>query len=249
MNNHAAIFLRRPCLAHCAVSFLTSGGFNKIYVVEVGYDQRFVLRVSLPVDPRHKMAGELATLGWLSQHSTVPVPRVIAFDDTRDNKIGFEWILMDHVSGTSAQTRWRKMTMEDKKTLVENIARHHAQLLDISTFQQTGTLKETDSGFIPDRLASMMFFWGDHYNFDVHRGPFRSSHGWLYSFLFIMIKGKVLAMDKAVREGDEEDAGEAMYNLRIAKELYLLLPETFKPDEDTDDKKVLWHDDLSLSNI
>jgi hypothetical protein len=32
-----------------------------------------------------------------------------------------------------------------------------------------------------------------------------------------MIKGKVLAMDKAVREGDEEDAGEAMYNLRIAK--------------------------------
>ncbi|KAL5593565.1 hypothetical protein FOBRF1_012667 [Fusarium oxysporum] len=87
------------------------------------------------------MAGEVATLGWLSQHSTVPVPRVIAFDDTRDNdtrdnEVGFEWILMDHVSGTSAQTRWRKMTMEDKKTLVENIARHHAQLLDISTFQQ-----------------------------------------------------------------------------------------------------------------
>ncbi|ENH64892.1 hypothetical protein FOC1_g10005661 [Fusarium oxysporum f. sp. cubense race 1] len=179
------------------------------------------------------MAGEVATLRWLSQHSTVPVPRVIAFDDTRDNKIGFEWILMDHVSGTSAQTRWRKMTMEDKKTLVENIARHHARLLDISTYQQIGTPKETDSGFIPDRLVSMMFFWGDHYNFDVHRGPFR----------------KVLAMDKAVREGDEEDADEAMYNLRIAKDLYLLLPEIFTPDEDTDDKKVLWHDDLSLSNI
>lgn len=124
-------------------------------MVEVGYDQRFVLRVSLPVDPRHKMAGEVATLGWLSQHSTVPVPKVIAFDDTRDNKIGFEWILMDHVSRTSAQTRWRKMTMEDKKTLVENIAHHHAQLL----------------------------------------------------------------------------------------------PEIFPPDEDTDDKKVLWHDDLSLPNI
>ncbi|EMT67446.1 hypothetical protein FOC4_g10005536 [Fusarium odoratissimum] len=196
------------------------------------------------------MAGEVATLGWLSQHSTVPVPRVIAFDDTRDNdtrdnEIGFEWILMDHVSGTSAQTRWRKMTMEDKKTLVENIARHHAQLLDPAI----GTLKETDWGFIPDRLVSMMFFWGDHYNFDVHRGPFRSSHGWLYSFLFIMIKGKILAMDKAVREGDEEDADEVMYNLRIAKELYLLLPEIFTPDEDTDDKKVLWHDDLSLSSI
>ncbi|EXL95963.1 hypothetical protein NOF04DRAFT_9858 [Fusarium oxysporum II5] len=78
-----------------------------------------------------------------------------------------------------------------------------------------------------------MFFWGDHYNFDVHRGPFR----------------KILAMDKAVREGDEEDADEVMYNLRIAKELYLLLPEIFTPDEDTDDKKVLWHDDLSLSSI
>ncbi|KAK7575001.1 hypothetical protein V3481_016966 [Fusarium oxysporum f. sp. vasinfectum] len=64
-----------------------------------------------------------------------------------------------------------------------------------------------------------------------------------------MTKGKVLAMDKAVREGDEEDADEAMYNLRIAKDLYLLLPEIFTPDEDTDDKKVLWHDDLSLSNI
>ncbi|KAH7259208.1 uncharacterized protein BKA55DRAFT_562211 [Fusarium redolens] len=54
------------------------------------------MRVSLPVDPKHKTAGEVATLKWLSQHSTMPVPRVIAFDDTRDNQIGFEWILMEY---------------------------------------------------------------------------------------------------------------------------------------------------------
>ncbi|KAI7771405.1 hypothetical protein LZL87_010845 [Fusarium oxysporum] len=235
--------------AQCAVSFLTSGGFNKIYVVEVESDQKFVMRVSLPVETRHKTAGEVATLKWLSQHSTRPVPRVIAFDDTRDSKIGFEWILMEHVASTSARTRWRKMTMEDKKALVEDLARHHAQLLDTSSFQTIGTLKETNSDFIPDTLVSMMFFWGDHFGFDVHRGPFRSSHSWLYSLISIMIKAKVLEMDKAVREGDEDVADEVTYSLRIAKELSLLLPEMFPPDEDAHGKKVLWHDDLSLSNI
>ncbi|KAL9564769.1 hypothetical protein ACKAV7_011221 [Fusarium commune] len=201
--------------AQCAVSFLTSGGFNKIYVT----------------------AGEVATLKWLSQHSTRPVPRVIAFDDTRDSKIGFEWILMEHVASTSARTRWRKMTMEDKKALVEDLARHHVQLLDTSSFQTIGTLKETNSDFIPDTLVSMMFFWGDHFGFDVHHGPFRSSHSWLYSLNSIMIKAKVLEMDKAVRKGDKDVADEVTYSLRIAKELSLLLPEMFSPDEDAHGKK------------
>lgn len=59
------------------------------------------MRVSLPVDPRHKTAGEVATLRWIRKRSEMPVPKVVAFDDSNANEIGFEWILMQRMPGIS----------------------------------------------------------------------------------------------------------------------------------------------------
>jgi aminoglycoside phosphotransferase (APT) family kinase protein len=89
----------------CAVSFLAAGAFNRLYLIEDNHQKRFIMRVSLPVDPRNKTAGEVATLRWLRRHSDIPVPGVIAFDDSDSNEIGFEWILMELMSGNSAYYR------------------------------------------------------------------------------------------------------------------------------------------------
>ncbi|KAF9764061.1 hypothetical protein IL306_002904 [Fusarium sp. DS 682] len=207
---------------------------------------KLVMRVSLSVDPGHKSAGEVSTLKWLSHRSGIPVSRVIAFDVTSNNRIGFEWILMEFIPGSTAHSRWRKMTMEDKICLVEQIASDHAQLLDLSPFHTIGTLKGTELQPIPDRIVSMMFFWGSHYNFNVDRGPFRSSYHWLSSLISIMIQDKVEEIAKAE---DEEDREDAIYNLRIAQELSLLLPKIFLPEPDPPEPTILWHDDLSLPNI
>ncbi|KAK7428873.1 hypothetical protein QQZ08_004643 [Neonectria magnoliae] len=222
----------------------------RLYVVEDNLKQKFIMRVSLPVDPHNKTASEVATLRWLRNHSDIPVPRVMAFDDSNNNEMGFEWILMQLMPGTSAYYQWRKLPMETKKALVENVAEYHAQLFSTSTFRTIGTLKDdgltADPHCIPSRMVSQMFFWGPHFDYDIPRGPFRTSHDWLGSFISIILQDQAKEMNEAEDEDDEEDAE---YNLRVAQKLADLLPKIFPRIQNPPERTVLWHDDLSLQNI
>ncbi|KAH7010355.1 phosphotransferase enzyme family-domain-containing protein [Ilyonectria destructans] len=235
----------------CAVSFLAAGAFNKLYLVENENHsrQKYVMRVSLPVDPHHKTSGEVATLRWISRCTKVPVPEVIAFDDSSDNEIGFEWILMQLMPGSSAHSKWRKMSMATKKALVEQMAEYQAQLFRLDCgeagFRGIGTLNEmpkqdssqTEPDPVPGRIVSQTFFWGQHFDYDIPRGPFRSSHDWLDSYLRIIIQEQ---KDDIQRAEDEEDREYAERTLRTAERLSALLPKLFpsilNPPPANDDK-------------
>ncbi|UKZ93415.1 uncharacterized protein TrAFT101_008329 [Trichoderma asperellum] len=105
----------------CQVSFHAKGGFNKIYLVRTS-QQQFIMRVSLPVCPRTKTRGEITTLRFLRRATTVPVPEVVAFDDSAENEIGFEWILMEHMPGSPAYNQWQTLTTSQKIALVRQVA-------------------------------------------------------------------------------------------------------------------------------
>ncbi|KAF5024453.1 hypothetical protein F66182_3539 [Fusarium sp. NRRL 66182] len=231
---------------YCAVSFLTAGAFNRIYLVQLNHEKKMIMIVSLPVDPRYKTAGEVATLSWLKLHSNIPVPEVIAFDDSDNNEIGFEWILMELMQGTSAYHRWRALSMDSKKDLVEHMAHHHAHMLNTSVFRTVGTLETTPTQPMPGRLVSRMFFWGPHFDYDIPRGPFRSSYDWLESFISIILQDQATQVTEAE---DEEDREDAEYNPRVAQKLSHLLPKIFPSLQNPPERTVLWHDDLSLQNI
>ncbi|KAK7413662.1 hypothetical protein QQX98_007444 [Neonectria punicea] len=198
---------------NCAVSFLAAGAFDRLYVVEDNLEQKFIMRVSLPVDPHNKTASEVATLRWLRNHSDIPVPRVMAFDDSSNSEIGFEWILMQLIPDTSAYYQWRKLRMETKKAL-------------------------------PDGFLNVLL--GPTFDYDVPRGPFRTSHDWLESFISIILQDQAKEVNEAEDEDDKEDAE---YNLRVAQKLADLLPKIFPKIQNPPERTVLWHDDLSLQNI
>lgn len=96
--------LKVPAEHPCTVSFYAAGTFNKLYLI-VCADQSSLMRVTLPVSPRYKTRGEVATLTWVREHTDIPVPKVIAFEDSNDNDIGFEWILMEIMPGAPAYQR------------------------------------------------------------------------------------------------------------------------------------------------
>ncbi|CAI7649441.1 unnamed protein product [Penicillium glandicola] len=77
------------------------------------------MRVSLPVYPHNKTLGEVTTLRFLRRATDVPVPEVIAFDDSGNNEIGFEWILMECMPGISAYKIWRTLSAFQKAALVQ----------------------------------------------------------------------------------------------------------------------------------
>jgi aminoglycoside phosphotransferase (APT) family kinase protein len=232
----------------CEVSFFAAGGFNKLYLAQTSH-RKVLMRVSLPVHPHHKTQGEVTTLRFLRRTTDIPVPGVIAFDDTGENEIGFEYILMELLPGVSAYKKWRTLNMFQKVALVQRMAEIQAQLAR-HTFTEIGTLTfndgETPQKEQPGEMVSGSFFWGNHFDFEVNRGPFRSSHDWLASYIDIIIKDQAIAKDEAEDEEDEEDAD---FSLALARRLFDLLPRIFPSLQNPAERSVIWHEDLSLSNI
>lgn len=240
----------------CAVSFHAAGAFNKLYLVATATP--LLMRVSLPVHPHSKTRGEVATLQWVRDNTDIPVPKVVAFQDSNADEIGFEWILMELMPGSPAHRRWRAMSMRQKVAFTSRLAEFQAQLSRCGdpddTFRGIGTLnadaEESADGmtktFVPGQLISHEFFMGDHLGYDIPRGPFRSSHDWLRSELNIIIVEQRAAIEKAEDEDDREDAEEV---LPPAQKLLSLLPKVFPATHDHHEVTAIWHDDLSLNNI
>jgi hypothetical protein len=240
---------------HLTVTFHAAGAFNKLYLVESPRGKS-LMRVSLPVDPKAKTRGEVTTLRWIRRMTHTPVPKVIAFDDSQDNEIGFEWILMELMPGVSAYKRWRKLSMAEKTWVVEQVAEFQSQLFlrsfEDSEFRSIGTLFPSDdsepakSSPQPGRIVSRLFFWGDHFYYDVARGPYQSSYGWLSAYLDIIRQAQTETLEK---EEDEDVREEAEDCIRVATRLANLLPKIFPPFQNPAERTILWHDDLSLQNI
>lgn len=108
-----------------SVKHCWDGIYNKIYYVS--YNQnRLVMRVSLPVCPRLKTESEVATLRWIDDNTRLPVPRVRCYDSSRDNPIGFEWILMDRMEGIPLSRCWETTYLGAKSRIVKQVAAYTA---------------------------------------------------------------------------------------------------------------------------
>jgi hypothetical protein len=234
------------------VFFHADGAFNKLYRVHSPRGH-FMMRVSLPVDPRNKTKGEAATLQLVHRKTDVPVPDVVAFDDSRGNEIGYEWLLMDLMPGTPAYYRWRKMSMAQKETLTVRVADFQAQLFRCGNlgkgFRGIGTLgtsADPENGIPePGPIVSGFFFTGQRYHFPVPRGPFISSHDWLRAQLSVILKEHTIALAEA-KDDDREYAETA---LRVARKLLRILHKVFPAVVHPPERTVIWHDDLSLRNV
>ncbi|KAJ4319437.1 hypothetical protein N0V84_006339 [Fusarium piperis] len=88
------------------VEFFAQGAFNKLYRVTIQDQSPLILRISLPIDPQYKTLSEVATIRWLSATTTIPLPKVIDYDSLIDSALGFEWIRMTRLDGTSLSGAW-----------------------------------------------------------------------------------------------------------------------------------------------
>jgi aminoglycoside phosphotransferase (APT) family kinase protein len=138
----------------CDLSFYAEGAFNKLYLVHTR-QQELLMRVLLAVYPRSKTRGEVTTLRFLRRETDLPVPEVIAFDDSCENEVGFEWIFMELMPGVSAYKKWRTLTMSQKGALVR-VAELQAQIFR-HTFSGIGTLTvDGEKGYQNKRPGEMV---------------------------------------------------------------------------------------------
>lgn len=197
---------------------------------------------------------------WVKKKTEIPVPNILGFDDNNKNGIGFEWILMEYMPGTTARKRWRTMSMSQKAALVKRLARFQYQLSGLKegrpAFESIGTLEapsgpletndEKVSFIAPGTLVSYEFFAFDHLEYDIPRGPFSSSHDWLDAVLRCILRHQTSILECSKDEDDVEDAEEV---LAAAQSLRALLSVVFPSDIDGSEPSVLLHHDLNLNNI
>ncbi|KAF1963773.1 hypothetical protein CC80DRAFT_511984 [Byssothecium circinans] len=246
------------------VKFLTESCLNKIYTVSSLYSkQKYMMRVSLPVDPHYMVSSEVATIKFMGGRTTAPVP-----------KLGFEWMLMEMCDGVPIRKKWRKMAWEKKEEAIRQLARYQAELFGKrfegignlyavpprgeASHQETSTLSSlivavTEAKDIPStaftvsRIVSRLFFWKDRVNYDVPRGPFSTSHEWLHTSLRLVIMESENVINIT---DDEDDLEEAQDNKAVAELLLDLLPTVFPPptDSSTPEPTMLFHDNLTEHN-
>ncbi|KAH7041426.1 phosphotransferase enzyme family-domain-containing protein [Microdochium trichocladiopsis] len=273
--------IKRTCCKHfglpdneptCTISFFSSGAFNKLYLVTARHEKA-LMRVSLPVYPTFKTRGEVTTLRWVKENTSIPVPRVLAFDDTNNNDIGFEWILMELMPGKTAYRNWRAISMEQKKFLAETIADYQAQLARAAArhgLDAIGTLSKNEAStngrpeitsaeprIVPSRLVTHEFFLGNRLKLDVPHGPFRSSQEWITTLLDMIVREQTNIANE-IADDEDSDKEEAEEIIEVAKRLLRVLPKVFpeqKSQKDSDnaisttERTYLYHDDLNLKNI
>jgi hypothetical protein len=242
----------------CEVAFHASGLFNKLYTIKRANNASLIMRVTLPVYPHRKTCAEVATLRWVRDNTSVPVSEIFAFDDTNNNEIGFEWILMELMHGTPAHRSWWEMSMEQKVAFTKQIAKFEAELCGFgkadSLFRSIGTLDicstpddvKGSKAVAPGLLVSHEFFMGDHLHYDIPRGPFRSSHEWLSTKLNIILQHQTAVLKNSEDEDEREDAEDIS---AIAPKLLALVPKVFPQTLEGTETTALYHHDLHLNNI
>lgn len=168
------------------IEFFAEGAFNKLFAITCNKGN-FIFRVTLPVAPVVKTQSEVATMAFVREKTSIPVPRVVHFDSDLKNELGSEWILMERLDGQPLREKWHDFSWLPKGLLVMQIADFVAQLSRVQ-FRGIGSLFFTDSSLDGDAHSTSSptyqvskavlphFFIDDHIQLPNSRGPFKYSH-------------------------------------------------------------------------
>lgn len=121
--------------------------------------------MALPVDPFSRRKARLPRY-YVRRHSSLPIPRVIAYSASASNELGFEWTLMERINGVSLEAVWGTMPFEAKMDLTADLARSFKQLWE-RPFPLLGSIYYADVwnqvGYVPPLECSANTSLGEWY--------------------------------------------------------------------------------------
>jgi hypothetical protein len=246
-----------------SVTFFNSGTFNKLYKVAKNEDPPCLMRVMLPMYPRYKTLSEVATMVWVSQRTSIRTPRVLGFDESSDNAIGYEWILMELLPGEALAARWKGFSAETKNQIARDLAAFQVELIETSShFAEIGSLYLTPQSrteaesmrkgdfrgatFACGRLVESHHILGGYHDNNVVRGPYRTTETWLRARLNLL-REKIA--DDVLSAEDEDDLRVTRKATVLVEGLEATLDALRERLEDGTEPKYLCHPDLNNGNI
>ncbi|KPM45205.1 hypothetical protein AK830_g1320 [Neonectria ditissima] len=161
---------------------LTRGSWHEIFVLNfeevAAISHEFLLRSGNCCIARFarvkghsaKEESEIATIQYLKQHTSIPVPEISYHNLDPENEVGAAFVLMERLPGRHLYKTWDELSFDHKEVALSEIASVIVQFASLR-FDKIGCL--TESGIGPILSPCTM----------SPRGPFHSTLDYLQSFV------------------------------------------------------------------
>ncbi|KAF1840696.1 uncharacterized protein K460DRAFT_294934 [Cucurbitaria berberidis CBS 394.84] len=117
------------------------GGFSKALLMSKEDGTEVVAKLPLPNagPPKYLTASEAAVLQYLHDYTTIPVPKVLAWNADSSNPVGAEYIIMEKAVGCQLVKKWGEMEDLSHFEFIKNLCKVEADLAAIA-FPANGSL-------------------------------------------------------------------------------------------------------------
>lgn len=119
-----------------AVERLPGGGFNRIIALtrqrsdaQPDTKTQYILRI--PRFDAAQVDSEVAVLQFLHQHTNIPAPKVVAFDETEHNALGSPYAVQNRIAGTDLYTSFPNLGHEDRCRVARELGSIFNQMLAV----------------------------------------------------------------------------------------------------------------------
>ncbi|KAI1928498.1 hypothetical protein LOZ65_001991 [Ophidiomyces ophidiicola] len=243
------------------------GGFCKALLMKKADGTELIAKIpsKRAGPPRYLTESEVATLQYVQEHTSIPVPKVLGWNSDPSNNVGSEYIIMEKADGVQLYKRWGKMNGTSKLSVIEQLVELESQLASIN-FPMFGSLYRRDSvrnrkNFHPLSMEidpSQSYCIGpsaDRLWYSQIKTPSNIKNG---PWLSVSEYGNGLVQREISRILAKEKREERPYGCRGSKEEIEDLVKATMVLNSLDSrhkrlhslsKPILWHTDLHLGNI
>ncbi|PYI11902.1 hypothetical protein BO78DRAFT_302318 [Aspergillus sclerotiicarbonarius CBS 121057] len=250
--------------SQCArIEKLPDGMFNKAFLFTMQDGTRVVGKVPNPNAgrPHYTTASEVATMDFVRNELSTPVPRVLAWSSkANENPVGAEYIIMEKVEGVQLDKVWPKMDIKKRFELVKTISGYQKAWMSTS-FTQYGSLYYSSD--LPNSEGCVLVK-EDESDFEEHRfavGPttgreFFDDGNNVYQYKSAVGLRELACVQNMARLPRSLLGlyGPGTYTPSRPKKIaalqdYLRLLPYFLPTDESISSAYLWHPDLHTENI
>lgn len=224
------------------LAFPASTDFQSQISVSENGTKDLILRVSVADFPRIKNENEVAVMNWIRQNTTIPLPLVVANSPSRDNPLGYEYILMERCGGTVLSSIAHELSSEEERAIVDQLIDYLSQLHS-RPWNHIGGLRQEHDDFIPGPMVGEQFWHAWDSNFD---DPLAFNPHGPYKDLSSCFTDQIFKHQKAI---EYHDKLAPVQDLPIPQLLYALQDSKFKAEVNGSVRFVLAHRDLHYRNL
>ncbi|KAJ0421406.1 phosphotransferase enzyme family protein [Aspergillus carlsbadensis] len=245
------------------ITKLPEGAYNKTFLLAMDNDVDVIAKIPNPYIPqKFATASEVATFDFLRNELGIPVPRIFAWSNKKNQSVGVEYIIMEKAPGNELAKSWPAVDVSDKVDIVSQLVNIQAKIAAVD-FGHYGSLlykEDIESGIYVPGIANR-FRIGPSCDLRA----WEAERGAMSAFLNPWSSSAAYAIDIAKREKEwitrfakprhpadplrQSDSQESPDSHIALLDKYLKIVPNLIPQHPGQNRPVLWHSDIHSGNI